>query len=118
MTPEIEKVRELTTELYSQYMKGTGCCLHILTDDSNIEDHHVDFCVDYAEKAVAKGPDKHDHDHKDCLALAKLYQQLTKRERAIALRMGWCPTCEDYSCCGICHDCDGSLDPIPDEDPA
>lgn len=115
---KLQKVRELTDDLYSGHMKGAGCCLHILTDDCNIEDSSVDFCIKWAEEAISKGRDSYGNTHEDCLALAKLYRELTVRERAIVLNMGWCPKCEDYSCCGICHECNGPLDPLNEDEEA
>ena len=104
MNPKLEKVSRKTDKLLGNPKKGAGCCLHIVIEDCNIEDHHVELCLKQAKKA-GKG-------HKSCRKLARRYKALTKAERAVVLNMGWCVGCEDYSCCGICHECGGALDPV------
>jgi len=105
MNPKIQKIRELTQALYEEPGKGTGCCLHIVTDDGNIEDSHVNLCVCQAEE---KG-------HTDCLALAKMYRKLTVDARAVVLNMAWCPKCEDYFMGIVCPECNSPLVPILEE---
>ncbi len=51
MTLAIESVRKI-------YLRhSAGCCLHILLEDGNVEDHHVEFCAKEAQKAG----------HSDCI---------------------------------------------------
>lgn len=51
------------------------CCLHIVTDDFNIDDSHIDFCVEQAQKEK----------HPTCEALALYFRDLSKDERGSAL---------------------------------
>jgi hypothetical protein len=96
----LEEIRELTDDLL--WGAASGCCLHILVDDFNIEDRHVDFCIYYAEQ---NGCD-------ECRELAELYRELTKRERALVLDMKWCPECESYEPYSICGRCKTELEQI------
>ena len=97
MTWLIGHVKQLTARLYQR--SAVGCCLHILVDDCNIEDRHVDFCIAYAEERA----------HTECAELAKAYKELSLADRAEVLNMGWCVKCKAHSCCGSCHDCHGEL---------
>lgn len=75
------------TELVADFVRnldkrsGSGCCLHIVTDDFNIDDGHVQFCLDEARKAV----------HPECEALAGYLLDLSREERGsvLAIREGW-----------------------------
>lgn len=40
-------------DLYS--VNCAGCCLHIVLDDHNLEDGHVDFCIRYASSREHEG---------------------------------------------------------------
>lgn len=44
VTPEIRRASELCRQLYEFSCVGGNC--HIVTDDWNLEDHHIAFCVD------------------------------------------------------------------------
>lgn len=48
-----------------------GCCLHILTDDGNVEQEHADFCVEIARE----------RGHADCLRAALMLAQMTPTQR-------------------------------------
>jgi hypothetical protein len=58
---------------------GNECwgSLHIVLDDYNIEDHHVEFCIEWAEK-------KNDIDGAD---LARLLLRMTKTQRLKVSRL-------------------------------
>ena len=56
-TANITAARILNEELHEIHLAGGYC--HIVTDDYNIEDHHIDFCL----KEAIEGED--DIDHKD-----------------------------------------------------
>jgi hypothetical protein len=84
------KARRMIDQLYNRH--SAGCCLHIVTDDGNIADNHVRFCVEYAVK----------EGHPSCEELAKLFLSMTIRQRAETMDMSWCPKCEDYSPYKIC----------------
>ena len=43
------KALPLAKAVYAQEDAGrVGCCLHIMLDDGNIEDDHVDYCIQSA----------------------------------------------------------------------
>jgi len=98
------RVSRLTDQLYNRH--SAGCCLHIVTDDFNIQDSHVEFCMKYAEE----------QGHRQCFELAQLYRALSPKERALVLGLSWCPTCQDgreaweKDCCGQCHQCGSKLE--------
>ena len=113
LPPKLEAVLDAINDLYTGH--SAGCCLHITTDDFNIEDSSVDFCLDRAKEKVAKGRDERGNTHDDCLALAKTIRALTLRERAVLFNMKWCPACEHYDTYDECVDCRGPLVPLPPE---
>jgi hypothetical protein len=115
LPPKLQAISEDIVDLYSEYWKGAGCCLHITTDDFNIEDSSVDFCIEHAKKAVAGGRDDRGNTHDDCLALAHKIRALALRERAVLFGMKWCPTCEHYDAYDTCvtRECQGKLLPLP-----
>lgn len=69
MKPTVLDVLPLVRAIYKRHV--TGCCLHILTDDGNVENQDAQFCL---EQARASG-------HADCLAAAELLAQMTKTQR-------------------------------------
>lgn len=116
LPPKLEAVHESIGDLYSEYHKGAGCCLHITTDDFNIGDDSVDSCIQWAKEKVAAGRDKRGNTHEDCLELAETIRALTLRERAVLFHMKWCPVCEHYDAYDECVDCRGKLVPLPPEE--
>ena len=79
------KISGLIWQIYQQ--SNVGCCLHITLDDGNIEDTHIDFCMENAIK----------NKHSICLELAQKLKGLSRHARAYVLGMRWCPSCKDYS---------------------
>ena len=69
MKPVVPDVLPLVRAVYARH--STGCCLHILTDDCNVEQGHADFCL---EQAIEK-------QHPDCLAAAKMLVVMSKTQR-------------------------------------
>ena len=69
MKPTVPEVRPLVAALYRRH--AAGCCLHIVLDDGNVGDEHVDFCIQWAT----------DHNHPDCLSLAKLLRHMSRTQR-------------------------------------
>lgn len=69
MTPTINDVVALVKVVYQRH--AAGCCLHILTDDGNIERADVNFVVGYALG----------HGHSDCQAAAQAIAQLSRTQR-------------------------------------
>lgn len=66
---------QLIDLLYTQ--SGVGCCLHIVTDDYNYEDSHVEYCLNYARK----------NNHALCIEIAERLSALTEAERIVVLNV-------------------------------
>ena len=67
---DVRTLLPLAQQIYDR--SCVGCCLHIVLDDDNIEDHHVQWCLEHAE-------------HDDCRELA---QQLVLCSRTQRLKLG------------------------------
>src|SRR6185369_16413008 len=67
--PTVPEVLPLVQSIYSRH--SGGCCLHIVTDDGNVEDDHVAFCLKYAKE----------QGHPDCVTAAELLLRMTKTQR-------------------------------------
>jgi hypothetical protein len=63
------RVIELLQRIYQRH--AAGCCLHIVTDDGNIETEHVEWSRDYARK----------QGHVDCVEAAELLLQMSEEDR-------------------------------------
>lgn len=72
MIPVVEVLQRL---IYEQH--AAGCCMHITTDDGNIEDDHVRYCFDTAVRA----------DHFHCASLAALLLTIPESMRDDALQV-------------------------------
>lgn len=46
----INDVLPACVALYALPGHGVGGCLHIVLEDGNLKNHHVQFCVDYARE--------------------------------------------------------------------
>lgn len=104
MRPDLQQLRDyIYRDFYAEPGRGTGCCLHITTDDFNIRDSDVEFCLEYARE----------RGHDECIELAERLLKLSKRERAELFGMKWCPVCEDYAPYDECDTCRGPLEPLP-----
>lgn len=68
--PTVPDVLPLVRAVYARH--AAGCCLHILTDDGNVDDAHADFCL-----AAAR-----ERGHADCLSAALMLVAMTKTQRA------------------------------------
>jgi hypothetical protein len=69
MSQAIADIIPLVRAIYEK--NCVGCCLHLALDDGNMEDHHVQFCLDWAKTAG----------HPDCIECAKKLLAMTKEER-------------------------------------
>ncbi len=69
--PTVPEVLPLVQALYASEHGACGGCLHIVLDDTNIEDHHVQYCVDYARERHCQG----------CLALAETLLRMSQTQR-------------------------------------
>lgn len=74
----IPVVEVLTRLIYEHH--GAGCCMHIVTDDGNLEDVHVQHCLKSAYLS----------DHFHCMSLAALLLTIPEdmREDALQTPMG------------------------------
>lgn len=48
--PTVLEVLQLVRTYYAKPGNGAGGCLHLVLDDGNIQDNHVEFCRDYARQ--------------------------------------------------------------------
>lgn len=71
----IPVVETLTRLIYEHH--GAGCCMHITTDDGNIEDVHVQHCLKIAVTA----------EHMHCIALASLLLTIPESMREDAMQV-------------------------------
>jgi hypothetical protein len=67
----IPEVIPLFKEYLSKPGNEVGGCLHIITDDFNIEDCHIEFCIDYARK----------RNDVDAIRLGDILLQMSKTQR-------------------------------------
>ena len=67
--PIVPEVLPLVRAIYAQHC--AGCCLHILTDDGNVEDSDVAYCLQQARESK----------HADCIRAAELLMQMTHTQR-------------------------------------
>lgn len=63
----------LLRKMKPELRERSGCCLHIVLDDGNLEDTHVEFCVGYAEE----------QGHRECVHLASLMLDLEEVDRQV-----------------------------------
>lgn len=67
--PTVPDVLPLVQAVYRRHC--AGCCLHIVTDDCNVDQDSADYCL---QRAQEQG-------HADCLAAAELLVQMTETQR-------------------------------------
>jgi hypothetical protein len=67
--PTVPEVMPLVRKIYEKH--AAGCCLHIVTDDDNTENHMVDFCI---QRAQEQG-------HRDCEEAAVLLRRMSRTQR-------------------------------------
>jgi hypothetical protein len=85
-TGDAEVAAFLIRDLYS--FASAGGAMHVVTDDANVEDSHVAWCIDHAYKY--RGSDSPE-DHAIEIAVGILMLDLDEDERwtALALQWGW-----------------------------
>lgn len=66
----------LARRVYAE-RSSSGCCLHIVLDDDNLEDRNVEFCV---LEALRRG-------HEDCYVLAAMLRSMTRSQRGRVARL-------------------------------
>ena len=65
----IKDVIPLVAKVYDTH--AAGCCLHLITDDGNLRDSDIAFCIQDAK----------DHNHPICLTAALAIAQLSRTQR-------------------------------------
>lgn len=81
------EINELTDWLYSQSWGTVGGPLHIITDDNNLEDQHLDFClVEIDRDNYPSTTPQSEEDKAKCRRLIELLRVLTYGARHVALR--------------------------------
>jgi hypothetical protein len=76
---KLRRVRDLYYAVYDSDGGGAGCCLHIVLDDGNIQDDHVQYCLEKARLA----------NHPNCVALAEALLSMSKTQRLKLGRHGY-----------------------------
>ena len=69
--PTMPKVLSFVKAYYAKPGNEVGGCLHIVLDDGNIEDSHIEFCRNSARK----------HNDNDGIVLAELLLQMNYTQR-------------------------------------
>ena len=73
--PTVPEVLPLVRAIYERHC--AGCCLHIMTDDGNVEQDSAEFCLQWA---IERG-------HEDCIAAARLLVQMSPTQRGKIARI-------------------------------
>lgn len=71
MRPTVDKVKPLLEAYLASPGNSVGGSLHIYTDDDNIDDSHIDYCIGHAESIGDA----------DGVELGRLILQMTKTQR-------------------------------------
>lgn len=69
--PTVPDVLPLVRAIYERPDGICGCCLHIVTDDGNVDQDCADYCVTYARE----------RGHADCLKAAEMLAAMTMTQR-------------------------------------
>lgn len=77
--PTVDEALALARAIYTRPGGSHGCCLHILLDDDNCQDHEVAFCVGAAFLA----------EHADCLRLACMLAAMNEPDREAVAAEAW-----------------------------
>ena len=93
-TQEVEKVVSLIKELYKK--EPAGGMLHIVVDDGNLEDEHIQWCIDYCNREE----NANRHDKLMCLDIANRMLELTYEQRVLVYYMEM-----SFECTGDCMKC-------------
>ena len=67
--PTVPDVLPLVRAIYERHC--AGCCLHVVTDDGNVEQWCADACVETARE----------REHADCLKAAEMLAAMTPTQR-------------------------------------
>ena len=94
---QINDIANDIEELYS--ISSVGGCLHIVVDDDNLEDYHIQWCIDNANP--------NDDDYEIGMKIAKNMLNLSMKERMLMsakYNNDWC-YCEQISKTHLPLDC-------------
>lgn len=69
--PTVPEVLPLVRALYASEHGGCGGCLHVVLEDGNVGDGHVDHCIEWARESGCT----------QCEALGLLLQQMSRTQR-------------------------------------
>lgn len=69
--PTVPEVRPLVKALFASEHGSVGGCLHIVLDDGNVQDHDVQFCLDYAKEQGCQ----------QCMELAAILLKMSRTQR-------------------------------------
>lgn len=95
-TTEIEEICKLVKYLYDDLREMCGGLLHIVLDDGNVEDGHIQWCIDYCNRE--ENADRHDKDV--CIEIAQRMLKLSYTERML-IYYQW----DREFCDGDCDEC-------------
>ena len=82
---EVKKAVDMICILYDYPCCSSGGYAHIVTDDYNLEDTHIDFCIAEAKKGNYEFIDE--QGRKLCLKVLNQMKKLSKEERYTALAL-------------------------------
>lgn len=91
---KVAYINKLVRLLYDDLGECCGGLLHIVLDDGNLEDHNIQWCIEYVNK-----PENADReDRLICLEIATKMLDLSIEERALIYHMGMGFECEIIDC--------------------
>ena len=93
-TQEVGEIVSLIKELYKK--EPAGGMLHIVVDDGNLEDEHLQWCIDYCNREE----NANRHDKLMCLDIANRMLELTYEQRVLVYYMEM-----SFECKGDCMKC-------------
>lgn len=84
LNEEVKKAADLIGKLYEHPDCGAGGYAHVVTDDWNLEDGSIDFCIKEAEKGEY---DIDEEGRQLCLSILNQLKSLSKDERYSSLAL-------------------------------
>ncbi len=75
----VPEVMDQFVEYLRKPGNGVGGSLHIVLDDQNIQNHHVEFCISHAEQC----------DDEDGIKLGKILLEMSKTQRLKISKEVW-----------------------------
>lgn len=84
---EILRAHELRASILAR--DAVACCWHIVLEDFNLDDSHVDFCIRWAETPGRR--------HLDCLEIGPLLKRMSKTQRSKLAHNGYARIYEAFA---------------------